>query len=412
MMRKAPLTRPERVVGRKAVWVRHTSGAVLHEAKLAAIPPHLIHLRPFGPSGGQLRTGCIHASTGTDMGLFSPQISLKKVVPVCRQLATSYDAGIPILKSLELIMRQEGDAKTRQVFRHMHDSIKNGSTLGEAARLQKRYLPPFFIEMLATGERGGKLDVMLRDLAQYFEDRLAMKRQIIRTLTYPALQLTAAWYVGTFALGLIRQVRGVFQSRNPSFDLGAYFDSYLRFQGIVTVLAIAVFAGCVVLSRMGLFGWVWGLFATKIWPMSIVTQKFGLARFFRSMSLLIGSGMRIDHCIENSAAVVANPYLERDLVKAVSPVRDGRTLVEAFAESRTLTPTAREMIYIGEQAGQLENALRKVSEYHMQEATHAVHIANRVMGVLILLAVGGIVGYVIISFFMMYGGMLDDIGNL
>lgn len=346
------------------------------------------------------------------MGLFSPQISLKKVVPLCRQLATSYDAGIPIIRGLEIVGRQNGDKRVRQVITEMGDSIKNGSTLGEAARAQTRYLPPFFVELLASGEKGGKLDVMLRDLAQYFEDKLEMQRKIIRSLIYPGLQLAAAWYLGMFALRLIGQVRGLFASGGrTNFDLTTFFRDYAIFQGKATLVFIAIFAICVILSRMGLFGYAWGLFATHIWPMSPVTRRFGLARFFRSMSLLIGSGMRIDHCIINSATVTANPYMQKDLLKSVPLVREGYTLEHAFTTSRFLTPTAREMIAVGEQSGQLEQALRKVSEYHLEEATHAVNIATRVLGVLIILVVAGLIGYVIISFYMSYFGMLGDVMN-
>lgn len=345
------------------------------------------------------------------MGLFSSQISLKKVVPLCRQLATSYDAGIPILRGLEIVGRQNGDKRIRQVMEEMGDTIKNGGTLGDAARSQRRYLPQFFVELLATGESGGKLDIMLRDLAQYFEDRLEMQRQIVRSLIYPAIQLLAAWYVGMFAIMLIRRLSGIFKpsASGQSFDLMKFFHDYAIFQCKATLVFAAIFAVCVVLSRLGLFGYVWGLFATHIWPMAPVTRRFGLARFFRSMSLLIGAGVRVDHCIVNSAAITANPYMEKDLLKSVPLVRDGYTLVEAFGASRMLTPTAREMIAIGEQSGQMEQALRKVSEYHLEEAQHAVAIATRVMGVLILLAVAGLIGYIIISFYLMYFGMMGDI---
>ncbi len=345
------------------------------------------------------------------MGLFSQQISLKKVVPLCRQLATSYDAGIPILRSLELVIRQEKDKTVRGVFTGMHNDIQRGATLGEAARAQQKHLPTFFVEMLSTGERGGKLDVMLRDLAQYFEDRLAMQRQIVGALIYPAVQLTAAWFLGTFALGLVTELLNSFKDRAPAFDLVAYFNTWLRFQAVAMTVAGLMFVASVVLSRLGLFGYVWGSVATHIWPLAPVTRKFGLARFFRSMSLLIGSGMRIDHCISSSAAVVANPYMERDLVRALPGVRDGQTLVEAFAESKMLTPTAREMIFIGEQSGNLEQTLRKVSEYHLAEATHAVQVATRILSVLIALVVGGIVAYIVFTFYSrLYGGIFDELG--
>jgi type IV pilus assembly protein PilC len=342
------------------------------------------------------------------MGLFSSEISTKTMVPLCRQLATAYDAGIPILKSFEMVTSQSGDRRVKQVITDISDDIKNGSTLADASRAQSRFLPSFFIELMATGEHGGKLDIMLRDLADYFEDKLSIQREVRRALAYPAMQLTFAWFLGTFAMGLLNQLD--FSSTEP-FKLSEYIAWYVGFQIRAMIIVGLVFAGCVILSRLGIFGWIWGAGANYIWPFSKVTQKFGLARFFRSMSLLIGSGLRIDHCVRNSAAVTANPYMERDLLKAVPLVKDGSTLVEAFATSRHLTPTAREMILVGEQSGNLEVSFQKVSQMHLDEATHAVNIMVKVMNVIMVLAVALTIGYVIITFWTrLYGAMFNELG--
>src|SRR5690606_31477556 len=112
------------------------------------------------------------------MGLMTAEISSKHLVPLCRQMATSYDAGLPIIRTLELMADNAKDARAKQVFRSMAEDTRNGATLGEAARRQQKYLPRFFIELLHSGELGGRLDVMLRDMADYYEDKLAMQRKI------------------------------------------------------------------------------------------------------------------------------------------------------------------------------------------------------------------------------------------
>lgn len=346
------------------------------------------------------------------MGLFSSQIALKKVVPLCRQLATSYDAGIPIMRSLELVSRNQPDKNVREVIERMHSSIGNGSTLAEAVRAENKYLPKFFIELLATGEKGGKLDVMLRDLAQYFEDQLEMRRETVRAMTYPIIQLILGWYIVSFALGLIGRLKAAFAEGGQSFDFESYIQWYLQLQGVVLIVFGVVFAICVVLSRAGLFGYIWGSVATNVWPMSRVTRMFGLARFFRSMSLLIAGGLRIDHCIENSAKVTANPYMEKELLKAVPRVKEGDTLVEAFSGVKVLLPQSREMLHIGETSGQLETSLRKASEYHLAEAMHAAAIARRVFGVAISLTVALLIGYGIISFYMTYFSIVEGLLNV
>jgi type II secretory pathway component PulF len=170
-----------------------------------------------------------------------------------------------------------------------------------------------------------------------------------------------------------------------------------------------VVVGIILLSRLGVINWSWGLILNYIWPLNTVNKKFGLARFFRSFSLLVGSGMNIQSCIANAAAISGNPWIEKDLKQAIPKVAEGHTLVEAFSGCRSLTPLAREMLEVGERSGNLEASLRKVSDYHLEEGRHAVGIATKVLGVLIVLGVGAVVGYVIISFYSTYFKMLDNI---
>ncbi|HPJ99808.1 MAG TPA: type II secretion system F family protein [Candidatus Hydrogenedentes bacterium] len=346
------------------------------------------------------------------MGLFSSQISAKKMVPLCRELATSYDAGIPIIRSLEIIGGQQQDRRIRAIFTEMAGAVKAGNTLDQAAREQHKYLPAFFTELIASGEVGGKLDVMLRDLADYYEDRLERQRRVVRMMALPVLELIAAWFLGTFALRLVGRIIGALSGAGGgNFDFEAFLKDYALFQIKALGVFAVLFVGVVILSRMGLFGWVSSLFTTHIYPLSAVTKRFALARFFRSLSLLIGAGVHVPVAIERSAAVTANPYIERDLLKTIPPVKQGSTLVEAFQRSRCLTPTAREMLLVGEESGKLDETLRKVADYHFEEANQAVDIAAKMFGVLLVLAVALTIGYIIVTFYMkFYGGMMDELG--
>lgn len=346
------------------------------------------------------------------MGIFSAQISTRKMVPLCRQLATADQAGIPILQSLDLVGRQARHPKTREVLMRIREGVRNGNTLADSARAQSKYLPRFFIELLGTGERGGKLDVMLRDLADYYEDRLEFQRRALAGLILPAIELVAAWFLGGFALMLITRVMGTLERRGGgSFNFSEFLSDYAWFQAKAMTVAFVVFMICVVLARAGIFKWIWGFFATFIWPVAPVTRKFALARFLRSMSLLVGSGLNILRCVENSAAVMVNPYMENDMLKALPWLRDGRTLYEAFSGSRYMNAMSREMILVGEQSGQLEASLRKASEYNLEQATHAVQVLIKVLTVAIIMVVAFIIGAVIITFYgKLYGGMMNELG--
>lgn len=334
------------------------------------------------------------------------------MVPLCRQLATAYGAGIPIVQTLDHVGKQAKDSRIRAVLLQMSQDLRNGATLAEAADKQRRYLPRFFINLMASGETGGHLDVMLNDLAQYYEDRLAMQRRIKGLMAYPILQLIAAWYLGTFALGMLGVVRNSFSTGGGGINsVMAYVEAYIRFQIVAMFVFLGLVGVAVILSRLGVANWVGSFFTTRIWPFSNVTRKFALARFFRSFALLLSSGLPVTRCIEQSAAVTSNPYIERDLLRAVQPVKEGATLAEAFSHTRYLTPTAREMLLVGEVSGNLEGQSKKIAQYHLEEATHALSVATRIIGVLIVVAIAVLIGGIIIYFYAsLYGGIFDELG--
>lgn len=337
------------------------------------------------------------------MGLFSSRLTAREMAPMCRQLATSYDAGIPILQGLALAARHSASSKVRGLLGRIHARIRKGATLMDAARVEQKLLPDFFVEVLGAGETGGHLDVMLRDLADYYEDQAAMKRTVVVAMVYPGMQLAAAWFLGTFALRIIPFVGG----GRGDFSLEAYFRSYLLFQAGALSIAALAFAAMVVLARLGLYEHVTGFVKTFVWPIRTISRRFALARFFRGMSLLVGAGIDIRQCIQRSARLTMNPYMERDLLQAVPVVARGGTLVEAFSKVKCVSSVGREMLAVGEQSGNLEFSLKKVSDYHFEEARAAVRSAMTIGGVLVLLLVGGLIGYIVISF---YAGLYSNLG--
>jgi type II secretory pathway component PulF len=115
--------------------------------------------------------------------------------------------------------------------------------------------------------------------------------------------------------------------------------------------------------------------------------------------------------MERAAATTMNPYIERDLLQAIPYLQRGMTLDEALAPLRCLSPTAREMLHVGEQSGKLEQQLRKAADYHMEEANYSLQILTRVFGVAIVLAVALLIGYIVISFYTTYyGGIFNELG--
>ncbi len=346
------------------------------------------------------------------MALLSSEIETKAMVPVCRQLATSYSAGIPILRSFEHVGRESKDGRVKRVCSEIATDLRSGATLADAAKKQSKYLSPFFVQLLANGERGGHLDVMLEDLAGYFEDKLTIQRSVRAALAYPVTLAVIAWFLGTFAIGMGRRAVAAFSdpSQGGVSGVEAYFGQWARFQG-GAIAAFAVLAALfIVLARKGALGWITGAVTTHVWPLSRVTRYFAMARFFRSLSLLLSSGLSVVPSIRGAASVTGNPYIERDLLTAIPLVQAGRTLVEAFAGSRYITSMAREMLSVAEESGQMDMHLKKCADYHLKEANQATRIAVSVFTTLFMLGVFAAVGGVIIMFYVnLYGGIMDAV---
>jgi len=337
--------------------------------------------------------------------LLSSQLSTKTMVPLSRQLATSSGAGIPILRTLELVAGGARDKKARNLLLRVRDNIRDGNTLSQALRAESKYLPPLFVELMSSGEAGGHIEAMLQDLAQYFEERLQMQRMVISKLTYPFLQVCAAWFLGTFALRALSHIG------TGAFNLDEYLLGYAKFQasalGVFGVVALVLWG----LTRLGFFRSPWRWILTYMWPIKGVTRRFGRSRFFRSLSLLIASGMPIARALERAAATTLNPYMEDDFLTAVPRVQAGDSLTESLRGCRFMTQETIEIIAVGDESGKVDAALRKASEYQMQEAIHAVNVAARAGEVFIMLLVAGLIGYIVISFYSgLYGGLFDALG--
>lgn len=334
------------------------------------------------------------------MGLFSSQLSLKQLAPLCRQWATAHEAGISMLASLELLQRRVRNRRLRGIIGRIADRIKEGGTLADSLRSESKYFPPLMIETVHAGEVSGQLDKVLKDLAQYFEDRREALLRMLGLYGYLVLLLLATWFIGTFALMLIGKVAVA----SGPVKLDSFAAQYAWFHLYWLCIFGLVLAGIVFLARMGIWKWVWGAFSTFVWPVSSITKKLTMARYCRCLGLLIEAGVPITVALERAAAAAGNPYIERDLLEAIPPVRQGMTLTQAYAGSRYMTATALHMLEVGEESGNMEIQLRKVSEWNVQEAELAAKTLSYVVYIAAYLVVGLIVLLVLLSFYSTYLG--------
>ena len=315
------------------------------------------------------------------MRFLTPRLRTKQMAVLCRSLATAYRGGIPLLRCLELAA---GGRKPRRVVHALTpviDAIRAGATLDEAVRGEADQFPGEFVEVMALGEQSGSLDAVLKDLAEHYEELLRAKRAIIQQLTYPLCVIIAAVVVIPYLQGAVL------------FDgtIGAYT---LRFaMGWVPFVQKLLLAFVVyrIATRLQILRPFFDGARLFVWPLGQIKRRFALARFFRSLSLLLQGGLPVVACVRRAAAATTNQVMERDLLRAVPPVQEGASLSEALSRCRFVTPAAQRMIAMGERSGKLEETLAKTSALLLAEARHPLWVIISLLEALAILGIGGMV---------------------
>ncbi len=338
--------------------------------------------------------------------IFGKSIPNHKTMSIlCRQLASAYEAGIPIIQALQIVGDSFPSKKIKFALYRASDEILAGKTLFEALKDAKIF-PDLFIRLVLTGERSGKLDVILRDLSSYYEYLWKIKRTTISSLIYPMIQLTLGWFLGTFAIGIVQNLN--IESR---FTLNTYISNYISFQMMAITLFIIVFILITLLMRVSVVKTTLSTIFSHIWPFSQIVKKLSLARFFKSFALLYSSGIPITEALEYSAELLPERKQRNDINLMIEQIKKGSNLEKAFRIASWIGRVAQEMITIGEQSGKLDDALNKLSEYALMDAEQAIKITTKILNVLIMLIVGAVIGFIVISFYAkLYGNMLNSLG--
>lgn len=329
--------------------------------------------------------------------IFSSKLDLSTMLLLCRQLATSHSAGIPILKSFELLTRSTHSARLRRVISSMSTSIEAGSTLEQASREQSRYLPSLFVELVGAGEMSGRLDEIFDSLAGYYERTIDLVRRMRGKMIYPIVLLTLLLLVINFWFAIFRATLA-----QGGIDLNKLKLVFFQNMGLFALILAGAFVVLVVLSRLGVLDWIFGLISTFLWPFSRLTRKLAISRFARSFGLLLRSGVPVMDALRKSAVVTNNPYIERSLLRCLPAIQSGESLSVALSQCRYLSDMAREMIHSGEQAGKIDQHLEKVADIHEAEAVQAAKNLVVVAGIVVFLAVATCIGIYVINFWTNY----------
>jgi type IV pilus assembly protein PilC len=341
------------------------------------------------------------------------KVKIKVVTQFARQLSTLQDAGLAILRSLRILEEQQRKGPFRRIVGYVADDIEGGSTLSEAMSRYPRCFNRLFVNMVAAGEVGGVLDVILSRVADFMEKSERLKSKVKGAMVYPVVVMTAAMFivlglmifiVPTFSAVLLDMSEG--KAGLPAItqvllDISKWLLGRKGLNaGIVAVSPFIFFSLFKMIYKFkpGRFAMDWVKLRLPV--IKNLTYKTSVARWTRTLSTLIGAGVPILEAINITRETSDNEIYARMLGKVHAAIRQGDTFANPLRQSKTVDSIVVNMVDVGEETGDLDKMLSKVADNFDEEADTLVSSMMSLLEPIMIVSLGLIVGTIVIAMFL------------
>ncbi len=335
---------------------------------------------------------------------------VKHITQFTRQLATLQDAGLPILRSLSILAEQQKPGPLKNALNEVSEDVEGGATLSEAMAKHPKAFNRLYVNMVAAGETGGVLDVILVRLAEFMEKAQRLKAKIKGAMIYPVV-------VVTFAVGI---VTGIMIVVVPKFEeIFKDFDTELP---AMTKLLIGISSWfvngmppgwlVVLLSPIGFFIFLkllnqskGGRFAKDSVVVRLpiaggISSKSSIARFCRTLGTLVTAGVPILEAINITKETAGNEVYARALEKVHDSIREGDTFADPLRAAKVCDGIVVNMISVGEETGELDKMLLRIADNYDEEVDVAVGALLSLLEPIMVAVLGVIVGFIVIALFL------------
>ncbi len=335
-------------------------------------------------------------------------IKPKVLMIFTRQLATLIDAGLPLLRGLNVLAKQERDPVLKTTIDRLADSVQGGSTFSESLAQHPRIFNKLYVSMVKAGELGGVLEIVLTRLAEFQEKAQKVKNKVVAAMFYPIVVLFIAVAIMIFLMAFIvpkfeEIFRDMLQGKPlpglTQFVIGIsrFIQGYwyiLLFGTIAFVVGYVLFSrtagGRVVIDRVKL---VLPLFGDLV-------RKSAISRFSRTLGTLVTSGVPILQALNITRETAGNVIIAEAISKVHDSVKEGESIVHPLEASGVFPPMVISMIDVGEETGQLPEMLLKIAEVYDDEVDNAVAGLTSLLEPIMIVILALIVGTIVIALFL------------
>ncbi len=347
------------------------------------------------------------------------KVKVKILTTFTRQLATLIDAGLPLLRSLTTLARQERNPVMRNTMTSLATSVESGSTFSEALAQHPGIFNKLYVNMVKAGELGGVLEIVLARLAEFQEKAQRIKGKVTSAMVYPVVVLCIAVVILCFLLVfIVPKFQKIFEDALPGqslpgitlFVIGAshiLVSQWYLVLGAVALIVVVykVFSatpvGAVVLDRLALRLPIFG----------DLISKTAISRFSRTLGTLISSGVPILQALNITRETAGNHVLASAIGRIHDSVKEGESVVGPMEASGVFPPMVTSMVQVGEETGQLPDMLVKVADVYEGEVDNVVTALTSVLEPIMIVMLAVIVGVIVIALFMPMVKLITGMSN-
>ena len=349
----------------------------------------------------------------------SGRVKPKVLTTFTRQLATLVDAGLPLLRGLRVLEKQERSSTLRSILGELALAIEGGSTFSEALAQHPKVFNRLFVNMVKAGELGGVLEVVLRRLAEFSEKAQKIKGRVKSAMFYPVAVCIVA---GGILILLLTFVIPRFQAVFADMMQGSQLPRFTRIvMGISNAVKnhFVVTAGCIVvvvvlflLFIKTKFGrWIWDKFKLKVPVIGPVVRKVAISRFTRTLGTLVSSGVPILQALTIVRETAGNVIISNAVGAVHESVKEGETITAPLEGSGVFPPMVVSMVDVGEQTGALPEMLLKIADNYDEEVDNAVASMTALLEPIMIVFLAVMVGSIVIAMFLPLIAMISGLSG-
>jgi type IV pilus assembly protein PilC len=339
----------------------------------------------------------------------SGKVKVKQLTQFARQLSTLQDAGLPILRSLRILEEQQKSGTLKRVIGYVADDIEGGATLSEALGKFPRAFNKLFVNMVAAGEVGGVLDVILSRVADFMEKAQRLKAKIKGATVYPVVVMSAAFLIVLgLMIGVIPKFTQVLQEMAggelPALTVALMkISNWITFQwgwAVLIATPIALVFVMRFIRRFAIGSLILDTINLKMPVVGNIVYKTSISRWTRTLGTLISAGVPILEAINITAETAGNEVYARMLKKVQNAIRQGDTFANPLRQSKTADGLVVNMIDVGEETGEMDKMLMKIAGNFDEDVDVLVGSLMSLLEPIMIIVLGSVVGVIVLAIFL------------